>query len=179
MEQRLNVADGASLEWFPQDTILFPGAKAETRITIDLAPTAQFIGWEILCLGLPTNKQLFSSGSLHASLSLSRQQTPLFKDILRISSDRDLHRSSGLQGFQVSATFLATGCSKAMLPPLHSLESSEEKSLYGVTLLDDLLVARYLGYSTFAAQELFVQIWKLLRPHLIGKEACLPRIWAT
>jgi urease accessory protein len=178
-QQHLYVSGGASLEWFPQDTILFPGAKADIRTTIDLAPSAQFSGWEIICLGLPTNMETFNSGQVQAGLSLTRQNIPLFRDLLRVKSRKDLFRSTGLRGFSVSATFLATNCTAEMLSALRAFTGTEEKSLFGVTLIDDLLVARYLGHSTFACQALFVQIWQVLRPLILGRKACPPRIWAT
>ena len=34
-EQNIRVDDGAILEWFPQDNILFPGANVETSTTVD------------------------------------------------------------------------------------------------------------------------------------------------
>lgn len=178
-KQHLVVGKGAILEWFPQDTILFPGANVEISTRIDLAPDAHFMGWEILCLGMPVNDQRFSSGKLGTSLLIHRHNIPLLIDRLRVGNAADLNRCSGLRGFPVNATFVATACTAKMLPTLRSLVPPEKEALYGVTLLDDLLVARYLGHSTFAAQDLFVQLWKGLRPELIGKEACPPRIWAT
>jgi len=178
-EQRIKVDDAAVLEWFPQDNILFPGADAEISTRVDLAPEAIFMGWEILCLGLPVNRKRFTSGRVQTIFSIHRSGIPLFVDRLRIEKEKDLDRAAGLRGFPVVATFIATHALDNMLQPLRSLASREEKALYGVTLLDDLLVVRYLGFSTFAAQALFTEIWRVLRPEITGREACAPRIWAT
>jgi len=178
-EQHLAVEDGALLEWFPQDTILFPGSEATISTRIDLAPKAQFMGWEILCLGLPVNGQRFTKGRLLTTLSLNRSGTPLFLDRLRVENAKDLDRKAGLHGFPVVATFIATGGNAEMLDLLRSLAPSEDKELYGATLMDDLLVARYLGHSTFAAHGLFATIWTLLRPEMSGRVATPPRICAT
>jgi urease accessory protein len=40
-------------------------------------------------------------------------------------------------------------------------------------------VARYLGHSSEAARHWFVELWRVLRPALIGREAQPPRIWNT
>ena len=178
-EQHIRVDDGAILEWFPQDNILFPGANAEINTRVDLAPTAQFIGWEILCLGMPVNGEVFNSGQLATSFIIHRHESPLFIDRLRVNSEKDLNRCAGLHGFPVTATFVATGCNPEMLDSLRNLAPHEQEALYGVTLMEELLVARYLGRSTFAAQALFTRIWKYLRPEIIKKDACPPRIWAT
>ena len=53
-ETHLTVADGASLEWLPQEAMAHDGARAQQRFTIALAPTARFFGWEMLCLGRTT-----------------------------------------------------------------------------------------------------------------------------
>jgi urease accessory protein len=51
--------------------------------------------------------------------------------------------------------------------------------MVGVTALPGVLAARYLGGSTQAARSYFVALWRILRPVLIGREACAPRIWNT
>ncbi len=177
--QHLTVHEDAVLEWFPQDTICFPGAEVLIKTRIDLAPSAQFMGWEILCLGLPVNKKRFTGGSLQTRLALYRDASPLLLERFRVVETEDLDRCAGLRGFPVTATFVATGCKEDMLSPLRDLLPLEEKALYGVTLIDEVLVARYLGHSTFAAHELLAKVWTLLRPEISGKNACRPRIWST
>jgi len=49
----------------------------------------------------------------------------------------------------------------------------------GVTLLDDLLVARLLADDTAAAKEVLHSAWRMLRPGYAGRPAIPPRIWAT
>ena len=178
-DQHLTVAAQGVLEWFPQENILFPGAKACIRTRIELAPTARFIGWEILCLGLPTNNELFSTGRADTTLALNRGTRPVFYDRLRVQNEEDLTGAAGLRGFPVSATFVATTDNKEAVESLRSLGCREEKALFGVTLMDGLLVGRYLGFSTFAARALFIAIWQQLRPHIGKRAACPPRIWAT
>jgi urease accessory protein len=60
--QRLRVAAGGSLEWLPQENILFPGAQARLRTELDLEPGAAFIGWEVQCLGRPAIGERFETG---------------------------------------------------------------------------------------------------------------------
>jgi urease accessory protein len=47
------------------------------------------------------------------------------------------------------------------------------------TLVDDVLVCRAIAQRTDQLKEAFVRWWRLLRPTLLGREAVLPRIWAT
>jgi urease accessory protein len=48
-----------------------------------------------------------------------------------------------------------------------------------VTLLRGILLARYLGGSGEAARRYFIELWRILRPELLGREATEPRIWRT
>lgn len=179
-KQHLKVAAGANLEWFPQDTIVFPGADAVIETRIDLTATATFMGWEILCLGLPVNKKLFTKGQLQTRLSLYREDTILFLDQLRVNNKQDLSRPTGLRGFPVTATFISTNGNSDILSTIRELAPEEQDAMLGATLLhNELLIIRYLGYSTFAAHALFAEIWALIRPQIINKNACAPRIWAT
>jgi len=176
--QQLEVENGI-LEWFPQDNIIFSGAQAEIGTEVELHGGARFIGWEIVSLGLPTKKERFLTGRLQSNFSLYRDGRPLFIDRLRLAGKSDLDGPAGLRGFPVTATFLATGVSREMVDELRLLLPGPEKCLLGCTLMGELLVARYLGESTFEARELFQQLWGGLRPQLIGRTACPPRIWST
>ena len=49
----------------------------------------------------------------------------------------------------------------------------------GVSAIDTLTVARYVGGSTEQARAYFVELWRELRPLLAGREAVTPRIWNT
>ncbi len=177
--QHIKVDEGATVEWFPQENIIFPGAEAEISTTFDTGSSSTLIGWEILCLGLPVNNQVFDKGKLATSLIIRRKGIPLLTERLRLQDGKGLLGSAGLRGYPVIATFVATGCTNNILSTLRELSPHEKNVLYGVTLLNDMLVARYLGYSTFAARDLFINIWRLLRPDVTGRPACLPRIWAT
>lgn len=177
--QHLRIETDASLEWLPQESIFFPGARAHTTTRVDLAAEAAFMGWEIMCLGLPANRQRFETGSFSAGLEINRDKKPLLHERLRVFEGADLDRVTGLRGFAVSATFVTTGVDGDMLGPLGEIRPPGSQMLSGLTLLDDLLVARYLGNATDAARAYFQALWAWLRPHILGREACVPRIWAT
>lgn len=178
-QQQLQGAAESRIEWFPQENILFPGAEAAISTRVELSATAGFMGWEILCLGLPTNDLTFDSGRVDAFFGLYREGNPIFLDRLRITGAETLNASAGLRGYPVSAVFLATDCTADQVAALRKLVCRKEQAIFGVTLADGLLMVRYLGRSTFACRELFIAIWKLLRPEISGRAACAPRIWAT
>ncbi|MCG7957898.1 MAG: urease accessory protein UreD, partial [Candidatus Thiodiazotropha taylori] len=75
-QQRLDVC-GGSLEWFPQENILFPSAQVELSTEIRLRDGARFIGWEINCLGRPAINERFDPGEADFKFSLWRDDQPL------------------------------------------------------------------------------------------------------
>lgn len=177
--QDFTILDGSSLEWLPQETIYFPSANAKLSTTIHLEGTANYIGWEIHCLGLPANKKDFGDGRAQLEFSLFRDNQPLLIESMKISEAKKQYQTAFLQNQPIVGSLVATGADEKLVDVLREKVSSSENGIWGVTLLDDILVLRYLGRSTNEARELFIEAWKLIRPHTLGRDVTEPRIWAT
>lgn len=175
----LRVEPGGFLEWLPQETIVYPGAEVDTLTRVDLAASAGFMGWEILCFGLPACGQPFSSGRFNARWEVDHQTRPVFRDYLFVDGAKGLNRPAGLRGFSVTATFMSSGVSPSMHDSLLAWMKGKTDVLWGLTLMDDLLVARALGNDSAKVKYLFQQLWIWLRPKVRGRDVCLPRIWDT
>lgn len=178
-ESHLHVKTGGTLEWLPQESIVYPGAVGEIFTRVSLEESAGFVGWEILCIGLPACGRPFSEGALTATLAVHQSGRPLLHDRLQITGAADLARPTGLRGHTVCATLVATGCTSVQVARLRSILDERPAVLAGVTLVEDLLVARYLGHHSSEAKQLFEAFWTQLRPDLFGRAACPPRIWGT
>lgn len=179
---RLQVEAGGTLEWLPQETIIFDGALADMDTRIDLAPGARFLGWDILCLGRRASGERFAQGNLHLSTRMNLAGRTTWLERGRLQGDSALLQSAaGLAGFSVSGTLLASAqdIDASLLAACRQVQPVESAAQAGVTLLPDLLVARYLGHSSEAARTWFAGLWRILRPALIGLEAQPPRIWNT
>jgi len=174
--QTLRVAAGAGLEWLPQENIFFPGALTRLDTKIELSEGARFIGWEIQCLGLPVNAERFDSGQAEFQLHIECDDRPLLLDRLTVTPAR-LNDKAGLRGLPVNATLLATPAEKAELEQVRELLLETPSA--GVTLIDNLLVVRYLGESTEQCRNLFIMIWTSIRKSVMGRSPCPPRIWST
>jgi len=177
-EQRLSVSDGASLEWLPQENIFFPGAQVRTGTRVDLQGDARLALWEIHCLGRPVIGETFSEGSLGAGLQLWRDGRPLLIEHLRVSEQQRI-RASILSGHAVTATAVFSHSGDAQLDIARGCIARADASLAAATLVEDLLLLRYLGDSTERARALFTQAWAALRPGIFGRPATAPRIWST
>ncbi|MET0385098.1 MAG: urease accessory protein UreD [Polyangiales bacterium] len=193
----LDVARGASLEWLPQETIAFSGARAALSTRVTLAADARFVGWEILCLGRPVAGERFVAGEVRPSFELSRAGVCTYVERGRYTAGTPLMDAPwGLAGQPVVGTMVCAvpgaaqhvEAARALLAGelghTGELASAEESPVgwppaAAVSGWDDLLIARYLGPSGEQARTLFATLWAALRPALLGRPACPPRIWHT
>jgi urease accessory protein len=60
----LTVAQGASLHWLPQETILFDGAALSRKLNVHIAPGARFLAVESFVLGRSESGETVSSVAL-------------------------------------------------------------------------------------------------------------------
>jgi len=181
--QVLRVARGASLEFLPQETIVFDGARfdADTRVVLEAG--AIFVGWDVQCLGRPAMGERFTAGRFRSRFELLREGVPLHVDRFICDGAADaLSASYGLAGHAAFGTMVLTSArrewldiARTLLPPPSSVE------LFSATLLGggELLVARYLGPSAGRGRERFAAVWETLRPRFLGRAAVPPRIWST
>ena len=178
----LAVEDGGALEWLPQESIFFNGARAQLRASIDLAVGARFIGWEVLCLGRRACGERFDHGALRLETRIRQGGRPIWLERGQLEGGGGLLNSpAGLAGCSVSGTLLTVGpgMGPELLAACRKIPVSEAGARHGLSLLPDILVARYLGHSSEAARRWFTALWRVQRPALIGLDAQLPRIWNT
>jgi urease accessory protein len=156
----------------PRESIVFDGALAELECEVRLASAARYIGWEIVCLGRSGSGERFSRGQLSIRNMVMRDDKLLWVERGEIDGGGALMRSRvGLGGCAVFGTLVATDVPAPV--------AAKCKALAPTTVLPGLLIARYLGDSTETALGCFAEIWKLLRPAIMGRAAVAPRIWST
>jgi urease accessory protein len=174
----LNVAAGATLEWLPQETIVFSAAQAELSTSIELQGDARLFYWDVVALGRPASGERFERGHFQSQLEIRRDGQLLWHERQRIVGDDGLLDSPiGLDGQPVFATLLVTGeIDSELLEKCRSLPNDVRGDL---TQLPGLLVARCLASEALLARGWLIDLWKLLRPALLGREAIPPRIWST
>lgn len=179
--QRFTVAEGAALEWFPQETIVFDGALARSTTRVELAPGARFIGWEIVCLGRPASGERFRNGQFIQGMEAYRLGRPLLLERNRYDGGGAvLDAAWGLAGHPVSGTLVCAGGDEGDLAAVRdALGEDATDELTGATLIDDILLVRFLGREAERARERFIRAWEVLRPRKLGRPAQRPRIWST
>jgi urease accessory protein len=178
--QRIALDVKGTLEWLPQETIVFDGALGDSGCEVDLAPGAGIIGWDIVCLGRTGSGERFARGMFRSSIRIRREGRLLWLERARIDGGgRLLDSPAGLGGSPVFGTLFACclNLNQEIATEMRKIEPETGRG--AVTLLPGILLARYLGDSTEAARRYFIALWRILRPALDGREATEPRIWST
>lgn len=176
LSQHFEVA--GCLEWLPQENILYPQADARLRTFVQLQGQARFIGMEVACLGLPARAQSFGDGIFSQAIELWRDGQPLLIERAFLGVEA-LRARWGLAARPVLGTLLATPAGAATLACVRArLEVLPAEPLLAATLVDGVLVVRGLAQRADQLRARFIELWRALRPQLLGCVAVPPRIWA-
>jgi urease accessory protein len=180
----IKVEAGASLEWLPQETIVFDGADYAQQLRIELAATASCFGWEVTRFGRTARGERFLSGRWQAHTEVWREGRPLWVDPQWLPGGSELLDSEhGLAGQPLIGTLFWIGNadgvdSKALVTTARELWLSQPRQgEAGVTWLDAGLICRYRGANRQELHAWFVQVWQLIRRCQGLPAASLPRVW--
>lgn len=183
---RLQLAEAARLEWLPLETIAYSGCQAQNRLTVELAPGAEAMGWDALTLGLAAAGQPFVAGSFLQHIELPG----VWIERARIAADDAtlLAGPLGWAGQQVAATLwfaagsaLAPARRQALLDAARAVVAAHTlAATAGVTAPQpSVLVLRLLAPRLEAAMALLAQVRAAWRLEAWGLAAAPPRIWRT
>lgn len=180
-----NINDNACLEWLPQETIIFNGANFHQHLRVNLAPTASWLGWEILRFGRTARGEKFTHGIWKSATEVYRQGDPVWIDRQLIIGDETIDRANSLAGYPIVGTlaWIAPGISvsessvsKELAITARSLFEGEPHRI-GVTRLSEGLLCRYRGNSTTEVRQWFTTVWHLLRTSFLDSAPIHLRVW--
>ena len=205
IEQALHVASEATLEWLPQRTLAFSGARAHASTRVHLRGAARFLGWEAICLGRPAAGERFDRGALRQDFELWKDGEPLMLErnafdaaspLMRAAWGLDRRRALAslllypagehlpaaaravLERFDADAARTGPECfdaGAARMGPSCFFDAGRA----AVTLVDGVLACRIVSDDTERVWDLLVALWRTLRPLFLAREAAMPRIWAV
>ncbi len=183
----LRLDAGACLEWLPQESILFDAADAEQSLQIELHPSARMFGWDIVQFGRIAAGERWLRGCLRQRLQLWRKGRERWREQVALSATDPLRDSPlGLAGHPVMATAWAAAPElrtqvETLLCALRERAASFALPC-GISWLgapSELLLIRVLGPDCAPVRALLEALWAALRPTVIGRNPCPPRIWNT
>lgn len=175
-----HVEDNAILEWLPPENIIFDQANVDLALKVDLAPSAKLICWEFTCLGRYACNERFESGNVSQLFEITQNNNPLYRELTQFDGGGAiLDQPWGLNGYSCLGTLIFTyHISESLLKELRETVVAKE-GVIAMTQRQSFFVVRYLGDSAEYGRELFIQIWGVIRPLMLGVKSCHPRIWNT
>jgi urease accessory protein len=180
VETRLQVAAGGWLEWCPQETILFDHARLRRRLRLELPSDARgaMIG-EMLVLGRLASGEQARHGLLFDRIEVRRDGALAWSDRLRLEGafGSVLDAAAGLDGNGALATFVhaAPDAGDRLDRARELLEAPGVRA--GATLVNGLLIARWLAADSLALRRAFALFWASFRAAAAGLPPIMPRLW--
>ena len=177
---------GARMEWLPLEAIAFNGCLAENHLTLNLAPGAELLGWDVTALGLPAACKPFDTGYFCQHIEvpgvwLERAQIKALDTLL-------MNSPLGLAGHRCMGTlFFVAGSKLERQRRQGALDTAREViaahplcATAGATSPDgQVVVVRVLAPMVESAMALLKQVWLAWRKHFWELAASSPRIWST
>ena len=177
----LEVEADASLEWLPQEAIVFDGAEAHSQTRIRCTRGARLFGWDIWMLGRRCSGETFRQGQLHLLNSLYCDDALLWRERAAIEAGSPLLDAiQGWDGYTVNgnAWIFGLGADDSLLEACRQV--TEAGVHLGISRFEHgLWLVRALGQSAERVRRALTRIWQLTRPALFGADGVPPRIWAT
>jgi urease accessory protein len=182
---RLSLEPNTRLEWLPLEAILYSGCLAENRLTMELAPGAELMGWDVTALGLPSASQPFVLG--HFRQHIEVPGVWLERGTLDSTDARLLDGPVGLAGHRCLASlFFVAGSPLERKRLQAALDGAREvisahalAATAGATSPNpQVIIVRVLAPVVEPAMELLRAVREVWRPQMWELAATSPRIWA-
>lgn len=181
----LTLAEGARLEWLPLEALCYNACNAENHLTLNLAPGAECMGWDVTALGLPHAGQPFETGRF-----VQHIEAPglwLERGVIDAADHRLLESPLGLAGQRCMASlFFVTGRpldrarrDTALDAARAVMDAHALKATAGATSPNgQVVVVRALAPQVEPAMQLLQQVRAAWRAALWQLRAEPPRIWS-
>ena len=155
---RLSVAEGARIDWLPQELILFEGATLERRLEVDLAPDARLLLVEPVIFGRRAMGERLHDLRFNDRIAVNRDGKPIYRDGLQLSGDL-VHTTArpatgGGAGAMACLVYVASDAEAHLAPIRAALPETGGASLIGA----DILVLRLLAPDGFALRRTLLPV---------------------
>jgi urease accessory protein len=170
----VDVAAGASMEWLPQETILFDRSAVDRRLDVSLAADARFLGVESLVFGRKAMGETVRTARLRDLIRIRRDGRLLLHDAVRLDGEVSsvlAHRATGNGARAVATLVLVDREAEALCETLRAALAVLPVEA-GVSAWDGLLLSRIVAADGTCLRAAVVAGLAVLRG-----ERALPRVW--
>jgi urease accessory protein len=168
----VQVAEGAALEWLPQESILFDGCALRRRLQVELAPDAAFLGVENLVFGRTAMGEAVRHADIADVVEISRGGRRLLHDRIRLQgpvAEALARKAIGAGSSAVATLIYIARDAEARLDGVRNALAPYDA---GASSWDGMLFARIVAGNGARLREAVVAGLNVLRE---GRP--LPRVW--
>lgn len=180
-ETQIDVGANACLEYLPREMIVFNQAQYRQRMTVNLASTATWLGWEIVRFGRSASGEQFREGDWRSATEVWQDGQLIWVDRGWLPGGKQVWESPhGLGGYPLVGTLVWVGkpVSSQLITQLRGLWAETDSTAeVGITQLRSGLLCRYRGNSRAKVLDWFINIWRLLRQWNGQVSPVTPRVW--
>ena len=172
---RADVGDGATLNWLPQETILFDNARLARTLDVDLAPHARVLLAESVVFGRRAMGETLTGGMFTDRWRVRRNGRPVFAENVHLTGEAFEIMAQPVMAREAHATLtvlLAAPDAEDWLASARSVLATAPFDC-AASAWDDKLVVRGLAHNCEDVRVLM----RSLIPALGGP--ALPRAWQT
>ena len=181
VEVDLDLADETWLEWLPQETILFEGARLRRRLRVDLGLRARLMAADMLVFGRRARGEQFQTGFFSDRWEVRIGRRLVWADALRLAPDPGalLEAPFGFAGAGAFATCIhvAADAGDRIRLALDLAEAADVRA--GVTCIGPVLVVRWLAADPAPLRQLLQRFCARFRHVVGGLPERAPAIWQT
>lgn len=184
ISQTVEIRDGAWIEYLPQETILFDGARLRRHTRVMLAPGGGFLGGGITVFGRRARGERFEAGLLHEQLEIYRDGALVWGDALHLDGpvSQIMADPACFDGAAACATVVLVprdGDPGRFVDDARAAQNRHAAAglRAGVSVVNGVFVARWLAADPLPLRGAFVDVAGRLRVAAAGLPARLPRLW--
>lgn len=176
VETQIHLEAGASLDYLPQETILFDNLCLARKLDVTMAADARYLGVECLVFGRTAMGEVLRRGELRDRVKITRAGQLLFLDQTRLSGDLAAQLSgkalAGGAGAFANIIFVAPEAGDHLDAIRDTIRHSACEG--AASAFAGMVLARLLAKNAAALREGVVKILEICRT---GRP--LPRVWQS
>ncbi len=143
----LQVGEGATLDWLPQETIVFEGSRLKRRTVAEVGVGGALLACEMVVLGRAASGERFTGGLLLDAWSVRRAGKLAWTDTLKVEGETPA--GAGFGAANALATVIGVwDAPQPFFEKARGLLEAADRVRTGVTLVNGVMVARLLGEAT-------------------------------
>ncbi len=180
IDVKLKVGPESWLEYLPQETILFDGARLRRKTSLNVEANGQVLAGEIVVFGRIGSGETITHGLVHDAWDVCLDDRLIWADALHLEGDisGNLDHRACFDGAVAMATAVYAGPDAGdQLERARRLLARSTDTLTGATLVNGILIMRWLGRDAYELRTFFGNFWQQFRSQVAALPDSLPRLW--